>query len=398
MPGTPRLYYQDSLLFSFGARVVDHAEIGGVPSVLLDRTAFFPESGGQMADRGSLGGLRVIDVQVDDAGTVHHVVEGPPPAVGDDVRCEIDAPRRRQHMALHTAQHMLSRALVDVAGAETVSSRLGETVCTIDVDLAELGEGAVARAEDMVNAVIDDDAVIRAFFPDAVELASLPLRRRPKVATDVRVVAIGDFDVSPCGGTHCLRTAQVGLVRVSGVERYKGKMRVSFNAGRRAREELGRQSSILSALGREFTCGLADVPAAVGKLSRELKTAREALGEARALLAERSAAELVEKARQRGDTRVRAVFPSADVAFLRAVAKRVTAEPGFVALLAAPGDEGQPVLAARGPGSDFDCGAFLKGVAAAHGGRGGGRPEVAEGRLARDVDWLEATSPVSGPR
>jgi alanyl-tRNA synthetase len=395
MSATPRLYHDDSLLLAFDARVEAHASFQGKPSVVLDRTAFYPESGGQMADRGSLGGAPVVDVQVDDADVVHHVLGGPLPPVGAAVRGEIDAVRRRLHMALHTGQHMLSRALCDVADADTVSSRLGETGCTIDVDKAELDEARVAEAEALVNSVIDDDAAIRAFFPDAAELAALPLRRKPKVESHIRVVAIGDFDVSPCGGTHCLRTAQVGLVRVTGIERYKGKMRVGFGAGRRAREELARQSNVLQALGRDFTCGPTDVPAAIQKLRRELTEARESLGEARGRLAERAAVELVAAAREKGEARVVAVFEGADIAFLRAVAKRVTAEPTFVALLAARTPEGQMVLAARGAESDFDCGAFVKRVAAAHGGRGGGRPETAEGRLPPAADWIAAATMLS---
>jgi alanyl-tRNA synthetase len=169
-------------------------------------------------------------------------------------------------------------------------------------------------------------------------------------------------------------------------------MRVAFSAGRRAREELARQSDVLHALGREFTCGPTDVPAAIQKLRRELTEARESLGEARGRLAERAAVELVAAAREKGETRVVAVFDSVDVAFLRAVAKRVTSEPKLVALLAAKTPEGHMVLAARGAESDFDCGAFVKRMAAAHGGRGGGRPEGAEGRLPAAVDWMSAAT------
>src|SRR5262245_35936656 len=127
-----RLYYDDPLLSSFDARVVAHAELGGRPSVLLDRTAFYPESGGQMADRGQLAGAEVVDVQLDDLGELHHVLDGERPAIGALVTGSIDRKRRRVHMALHTGQHILSRALLEVAGAQTLSSRLGESACTID--------------------------------------------------------------------------------------------------------------------------------------------------------------------------------------------------------------------------------------------------------------------------
>jgi len=377
MAETVKLYHADPLLHDFAATVVAHGRLGDAPSVVLDQTAFYPESGGQMADRGVLAGAAVRDVQVDDDGVIHHVVEGPLPDVGASVAGTIDRARRRVHMALHTGQHMLSRALVDVARAETVSARLGETACTIDVDLAKIEERDLARAEELVNSVIDDDAPIRAFFPDPAELAALPLRRQPKVASNIRVVAIGDFDVSPCGGTHCLRTAQVGFVRLTGVERYKGKIRVTFASGRRARDELGAQAQLLVGLGRELTCGPAEVPTALAKLRRDLQETREALGAARARLMDRLADALLAE----GAPVVTALVEDADAEALRILAKRITGEPGRVALLAAAGPEGILILAARGAGSTFDCGAFIKRTAAAHGGRGGGRPEIAEGRL-----------------
>lgn len=385
---TERLYYADPLGLTFTARVADHGTFGGKPSVVLDQSAFYPESGGQLADRGTLGGLRVVDVQVDEAGTVHHLLEGELPDVGTEVSGEVERERRRLHMALHTGQHLLSRALVDVAEAETVSSRLGENTCTIDVDRDALPEASLTRAEALVNSVIDADLPIRAFFPEAWELRALSLRRAPKVEDNVRVVAIGDFDVTPCGGTHCLSTAGVGLVHVTGLERYKGKMRVSFSAGARARGELFEESALMKALARELTASANEVPAAFEKLRRELASTRQALGEARAELADIKATELISRAKAMGDQHIVAVLDDADVAFLRAVAKRISAEPGLVALLAAQTDGGQRVIAARGPGSDFHCGNFLRKVAQALGGQGGGRPELAEGRVPAEADWI----------
>ncbi|EAU66299.1 alanyl-tRNA synthetase, truncated [Stigmatella aurantiaca DW4/3-1] len=325
-----------------------------------------------MADRGVLGGAVVRDVQVDDAGLVHHVLElsegGALPEVGAELPGEIDRVRRRLHMALHTGQHMLSRALVDVANAHTVSSRLGETLCTIDVDLDVLDERKVAEAEEFVNAVIEDDVAIRAFFPTPEELAALPLRRQPKVTENIRVVQIDGFDVSPCGGTHCTRSAQVGMIRVLGVERNKGKGRVLFSAGRRARSELWAEAGTLRGLSRAFTCGPGEVPTSIDKLRRELTEAREALGAARARLAEHTAAELASALEQSPEHRVVAVVEGASPESLRAIAARLTARPEAVVLLAGQGPEGLPVLIARGSGASFGCGAFLKRLAEAAGG------------------------------
>ena len=391
MTSTERLYFSDPFLHRFTGRVVAHGTWNGASSLVLDRTAFYPEAGGQMADRGLLGGLAVKDVQVDDAGVIHHVLDVPEggrlPDVGADLAGEIDKARRRVHMALHTGQHMLSRALVDVANANTVSSRLGETLCTIDVDLDVLDERQVAEAEALVNAVIDDDVRIRSFFPTPDELAALPLRRAPKVTENIRVVQIGDFDVSPCGGTHCTGSAQVGMIRVTGVERYKGKGRVLFSAGPRARSELWSEAGTLRSLGRAFSCGPNDVPTSVEKLRRELTEARETLGVTRARLAELTAAELLSSLEKSPEKRVVAVLDGANPDYLRVVAARLTKLPEAVVLLAGSTPEGLSVLITRGSGSTFGCGAFLKKAAEAAGGRGGGRPEHAEGRLPPGTDW-----------
>ncbi len=378
---TPRLYFEDPFLWRFDAHVVAHGSFGGRPSLLLDRTAFYPEAGGQMADHGTLGGSVVSDVQVDDEGLVHHLVEGALPEVGEPVAGQIEAARRRLFMALHTGQHMLSRALVDVAGLETVSSRLGESQCTIDVDGAQASESNVAKAEDLVNAVIDDDLNVRAFFPSPSELATLPLRRKPKVSSDVRVVAIGDFDVSPCGGTHCTRTAQVGLLAVTGLEKYKGKWRITFSAGARARRELAEERSKIVHLAKDLSCGTSDVPGVIEKLRRELGEARENAGRLRSQLATSLAEELLTAARQEGQAVIVAELAGWPVEHLRVVAAKITDQPGHAAVLTSSAADGVMVVVARGEGSSLDCGDLMKRLAAKAGGRGGGRPERAEGRL-----------------
>jgi alanyl-tRNA synthetase len=286
-------------------------------------------------------------------------------------------------MALHTGQHVLSAALLEVARGETVSARLGETGCTIDIDQPKgLPERELAAAEALANAVIDDDLEVRAFFPSPDELAGMKLRREPKVDDHVRVVRIGDFDTSPCGGTHCTRSAQIGFIRVLGLERYKGKHRIHFEAGARARALTSRDSGLLRALGVSFACGPAEVPEAVERLRGELKASRRALEDVQAELAGHTAAALIAQAAG-GPI----VAELASLELVRALAKRLAAEPGVVAFLAARAEAGLDIVVVRGPGSSFDCGAFVKRVTAQTGGRGGGRPERAEGRLPPGVDF-----------
>jgi alanyl-tRNA synthetase len=201
------------------------------------------------------------------------------------VQGELDWARRRQHMAQHTAQHLLSGTLLDRAQAPTASARLGESALTIDVTRDRIPDAELAAAEDLANDLIDDALAIRAWFPTAEELAAMKLRRDPKVSADIRVVAIGDYDFSPCGGTHCSRTSQLAAIRITGAERYKGMTRVTFTAGRKARTELFTRDQLLRTLASHFTCGPAEVPAAIDKLRRDAETSSTEITNLRSRLA-----------------------------------------------------------------------------------------------------------------
>ena len=386
---TRRLYHDDAYLRRFDADVVAITTYKTKPAIVLDQTAFYPEAGGQLGDRGQLGGASVIDTQETDDGTIVHVIAGEPPTVGTRVTGELDWLRRRQHMAQHTAQHLLSGALLDRAQAPTVSARLGESALTIDVARDRIPDGELARAEDLANDVVDDDLAIRAWFPSPGELAALPLRRDPKVTADIRVVAIGEFDFSPCGGTHCARTSQLGAVRITGAERYKGMTRVTFTAARRGRAELFARDHVLRGLASQFSCGPAEVPAAIDKLRRDVEAAGTELTQLRSRLATAVIAQLP------GTGTVIAAVPG-DAELLRSVAAKL-AGAGRDAVLCAPDDGGATVVMIRASGSTLDCGALWKQLAAKLGGRGGGRADRAEGRLTTAIaDWPTAVAELLG--
>jgi alanyl-tRNA synthetase len=386
---TRRLYHDDAVLRRFEAEVVALTTHKARPAIVLDQTAFYPEAGGQLGDRGQLGGLAVLDTQETDDGTIVHVIGGEPPAIGARITGELDWARRRQHMAQHTAQHLLSGALLDRAQAATVSARLGESALTIDVARDRIPEAELAAAEDLANDLVDDDLAIRQWFPEAGELAALTLRRDPKVTADIRVVAIGDFDFSPCGGTHCARTSQLAAVRITGAERYKGMTRVTFATARRGRAELFARDHVLRGLASQFSCGPAEVPAAIDKLRRDLEAAGGELTQLRSRLASTLIAQLP------GTGAVVAAIPG-DAELLRSVAAKL-AGAGRDALLAAPDDSGATVVLIRAAGSTRDCGALWKALAGKLGGKGGGRADRAEGRLATPVaDWPAAVADAIG--
>lgn len=387
---TRRLYHDDQTLRRFDAEIVAVTTFKDQPAVVLDHTAFYPEAGGQLGDRGTLGGVEVRDTQETDAGVIVHVLApgAEAPGVGSRVTAELDWVRRRQHMAQHTAQHLLSGALLDRAAAPTASARLGETSLTIDVQRDRIPESELAAAEDLANDLIDDDLPIRAWFPKAAELAQLKLRRDPKVDADIRVIAIGDFDFSPCGGTHCTRTSQIGSVRITGAERYKGMTRVTFTAARRARAELFTRDQVLRGLATQFSCAPAEVPAAIEKLRRDTEAAGAAMTALRGQLATAIVLQLA------GTGPVIATIPG-DPELLRSVAAKLVAQ-GRDALLCAPDEAGATVVLFRAPGSSLECGALWKQLAAVHGGRGGGKSDRAEGRLASPVaDWAALVAGLS---
>lgn len=386
---TRRLYHDDAYLRRFDAEVLAITTWKARPAVVLDRTAFYPEAGGQLGDRGRLADTAVVDTQETDDGTIVHVIDGEPPAVGSRVTGELDWLRRRQHMAQHTAQHLLSGALLDRAQAPTVSARLGESTLTIDVARDRIPDPELAAAEDLANDLVDDDLAIRAWFPAPDELAQLVLRRDPKVTSDVRVVAIGDFDYSPCGGTHCARTSQLVAVRITGAERYKGMTRVTFTTARRGRAELFARDQVLRGLAVQFSCGPAEVPLAVDKLRRDAEAAGSELTQLRSRLASTMIAQLP------GDGPVVAALP-ADAELLRSIAAKL-AGAGRDAILCAPDGDGATVVLMRAAGSTLDCSALWKRLAARLGGRGGGRPERAEGKLATAIsDWPAAVADATG--
>ena len=389
---TEKLFWKDPFATSFDATIV---AVSG-DAIVLDRSLFYPEGGGQLGDRGTLnvGGRELVvrDAQIDDDGRILHVVEGAIElSVGASVHGTVERDRRRDHMSQHTAQHVLSRALIEVARAETVSARLGAETCTIDTDKNALDEASLARAEDLVNDLVLSDVAVRSHYPTPEELSAMPLRRSPKVSTGIRVIEVAGFDFTPCGGTHVASCGQIGPVRIFGVEKYKGGTRVSFAAGKRALKDAREKDAVLRELARSFTCGIGEVPAAIGKLRADLKARTDAMavarGELMQLLAERLlAAHPVDPL----GTRIVVTREGDDLATLRALAGALTRRADVVAFVASRDASGDQLLVIeRGASVAFDAGAWFKQHVVAAGGRGGGRPERAEGRLPGTIDLPE---------
>ncbi|MGC9358618.1 MAG: alanyl-tRNA editing protein, partial [Anaerolineae bacterium] len=303
---TEKIYYDDAYRQTFTARVEERRLTQRGSAVRLNCTAFYPTSGGQPHDTGTLDGIPVVDVWVDSEGEIWHLLAGEPgtgePETGE-IRGVIDWDRRFDHMQQHTGQHLLSAAFMRRLEAPTVGFHLGSEHCTIDLDLARLSTEAAFCVEEEINAIIWDDRPVEARFITDGELRALALRRDPQVEDNVRIVSVEGYDATPCGGTHVARTGEIGQVKITGLERYKGGMRVSFLCGKRALHDYRRVLQLAQDLGTELTVAQDEVPEAVRRLQEEIKETRRALNRSRSQLLDIEAEQIWETTPTREDVK-----------------------------------------------------------------------------------------------
>ncbi len=376
---TERLYYADAYCIRFSARVTEQLTWDGRPAVVLDRTAFYPTSGGQPADRGSLGGVAVMDVSAREDGAVVHVLERPWPKGREEVEGEVDWPRRFDHMQQHTGQHVLSAAFEQVLDADTLSFHLGAEASTIDVNVPRLDLEAARSVESLANQVLWEDRLVGARFVGLEELAALSLRRQPIVDGPVRVVEVTGFDVNPCGGTHVAHTGEIGLVRISRLD-YRGEeTRVEFLCGSRALRDYRARSAVVDQLATRLTVGYWELDQAVERLQDEAKQLRGDLRRAREQLLKAEADELFEAAVPQGAYRiVRRIWEGRNPGELRALAQELIQRFEVGALLASVGERTHLCFACSEE-VGLDMAALLREACAQLGGKGGGQPHLAQG-------------------
>ena len=376
---TDRLYYADSYCTSFEANLISTTTVNGAPAAILDRTCFYPTSGGQPHDTGMLGGAAVLDAIVRESdGEVLHVLDRALRA--GRVSGQVDWARRFDHMQHHTGQHILSRAFEQLAGAETVGFHMSPDSMTIDLDRPDLAPAIVDAVEDLSNQIVTEDRPVRAWFPADDELATLALRKMPDVEGRFRVVAIEGFDVNACGGTHVSRTGEIGLIKVLRTERRGDILRVEFRCGARALRDYRVKNALLHHIAAEMTTGFAELPAVLAKLRDENKALRRDLRQAQALALAHEAEMLWAAGEQIGGVRlVLAAFAGRDTDELRQLVQQIIARPSTVAVCATGGAKAQ-FIAARSDDVALDMVAVLKRGLAVWGiERGGGRPSFAQG-------------------
>src|ERR1044072_4970673 len=272
MPVTERLYYSDSHLIEFEARVVDLSDrVSGWTAIVLDRTAFYPTGGGQPSDTGTLNGVRVVECIDDGDNGVLHVVQGAAPSRDAIVHGRVDWSRRLDHMQQHTGQHILSQAFINLYNAPTRSFRVLETSCEIDVDLSNPTTDIIERAVELANNVIWEDRTITIRNVTSDEAAELPLRKSPARDGELRLIEIEGFDLTPCGGTHAYRAGEVGMIAVRSWERAKGLTRIEFVAGTRALADYRKANKTARSVAALFSSARDDTPKLTARMVEENK-------------------------------------------------------------------------------------------------------------------------------
>jgi alanyl-tRNA synthetase len=391
---TDRLYYHDSFLYDFDARVLEAIEREGKPVLVLDRTAFYPTSGGQVHDLGVLiaDGQRVAITEVADEedGRILHFASAPLVA-GTQVHGSVDAARRLDHVQQHSGQHVLSAAFIRLFNMPTVSFHMGEESCTIDLETSGLTASQAQKAELLANEVIAEDRPVGIRFVPLEEARQLGLRKLPPKQTgDLRLIDISEFDLTACGGTHVRATGQIGSILLRKIEKVKQGVRVEFVCGLRAVNIARRDYTTLTEAASLFSSHIYDVPQQVRKSLEETKAAGKMQHKLLEELAELYAERLL--AQTPGSPQViTEFFPERDAVFIKLLAQKLTAGKSAVVALLASG-AGQPTLVfAQTPGQKTNMGQMLKDAMTQLGGRGGGSADMAQGGLtagSADVDKL----------
>ncbi len=377
-----RLYYEDAYRYTFSAMVQQRRLLEGREAVSLNETLFYPTSGGQMHDTGWLNDVPVVDVLWLDE-EIWHILESP--LADDHIKGRLDWPRRFDFMQQHTAFHILAGSFKQLFNIETLASHLGELESTIEIAAGELTSGDINRLEEYTNQAIYENRPVRAFFVDQAELANYALRKTTEIQEPIRLVEIEQLDLDPCGGTHVSSTGQVGMIKVTGRERVRGHVRLSFVAGTRCRREMSRLQEITQQLAGCFTTRVDALAAAVEKMQGENRELRKKIQSLSRTLAENALPEITAAAS--GGKAVVRLYRDLTADDLRWLAGTAVKQQPGIYLLANQSQPAALVFSSADP--RLDLRGLFKSIVPLVDGKGGGEACFVQGAATR-TDQLAA--------
>ncbi|MCL6660695.1 alanyl-tRNA editing protein [Paenibacillus amylolyticus] len=378
---TQKIYYDSAYTREWHTTITSKVDKEDGIYVTLAETAFYPHGGGQPCDLGRIGGIAILDVNIED-GEVWHKLERAPEQ--NEVHCELDWERRFDHMQQHTGQHLLSAITLKLAEAMTLSFHLGTEYDTIDVAAAELGADQLSAIEQEVNRQIYRNARINTSWVTAEEAAQLPLVKQPTVTEDIRIVEIEGVEYNACGGTHVSATGEIGIIKLLKTEKVKGGTRIYFKCGTRALNEFTSTQNVLNSIMVKLKTSKDELLERIEKMELEQKQLQTELNAVKTTNDAYYAEELL-AARQ--GLVIAQVFENKSLKDMQSLATKLTADHEGLVLFASI-SEAKVVLAQNGQPPEWACGPFFKGNLGAYNGKGGGSEKMAQAGFSSSEDAL----------
>jgi len=367
-----RLYLDNPYQKEFEAEVIEKKLIENKVGIILDQTCFYPESGGQPSDKGEINGKKVLKVfELNDK--IVHLIEGD--ILEKRVKGIIDWDRRFDHMQQHTGQHILSQSFIKLLGADTVSFHIGEFESTIDVNLSSIKEEDIENVELLANKIIYQNRDVKTYFIGKDEIEKFKLRKAPPEKDRIRIVEIENFDFSACGGTHCKKTGEVGILKIKKWEKLKGNLRFYFLCGQRALKDYLQKNYIINKLISEFSVNEGEIIQSVEKLRLEIKNQRKRLSKLQEKLISYEADEIVRSAKEKI---IKILFKEREVNEVKYLALNIIKKGDFAVIFGLEAQERVHLFVGRSEKIPIDLRKIVDIIAPLIEGRGGGRPDYIE--------------------
>jgi alanyl-tRNA synthetase len=374
-----KLYLDDPYLQNCSSEIIEQTQVHSKTGIILNQTVFYPTSGGQPHDTGTINDVEVFDVFEDKNQQIVHLLEEP--LKGSQAECKINWERRFDHMQQHSGQHILSQVLLKTSDAHTISFHLGEQSATIDIDQTELTPETIIRVEQYANRIIFENRQVIAHVVSKSEIHRFPIRKPPTVEDQIRILEIKDFDYSPCGGTHCSKTGEIGILKIRRHENYKGGTRIHFVCGFRALKDYQEKTEILNQLSRVLSTAEADLHQNITKLKEDLKAQAAERNDLNKKLLDYEANSFFPEGKKHADIRlIKKIFNNRHQKEIKLLAKKIVEKsPNTVILFGIKTEENAHLLFQCAEGLAFDMAQLLETACSVIDGRGGGRSQQAQG-------------------
>lgn len=389
---TERLYYQDSYLKEFRAKVLKKIKIDNQTAVVLDETAFYPTSGGQPYDKGVIQDVPVVEVAEEGDEIIHILKKELKEKINSEVVGKIDWRRRFDHMQQHSGQHILSAAFEKLWNADTVSFYLGDEICTLDIMKDNITSEEVKKAEILSNNIVLENKPIKVYFVNQKRANELNLRKIPPQKEDIRIVEIKDFDICACCGTHCGTTGEVGLIKILKWEKRGVKIRLDFICGKRSLKDYYWKNELIKNISNKLTIKDTELGEAVERMLEERKEARKESREIKEKLQEYEAKRLIGESSIRDDgiRIINKVFEEKNFQEARGLVQKIINLNDSVVVLAGIKNkgEGAKILFACSRVLKYDMNGLIREAGKFIEGRGGGAPNFAQagGKKAEGIE------------